>query len=313
VGRDLGSTLDISRRDSSLNSPLVGRDLNPVDGIISGLLGNATNPAIGFGGAFSILGSEFDIGLALDGLEQRQVVHTLANPRIITLNNQEANIEITRDIPYVESGQGPTQGSTIQNVEFEQSSVRLNVLPVITNNGYVRMRLEPTQEIFSGFDPVTGQVPIIDTRTALTNVIVKDEDTVVLGGLRQISASDTKREFPWLAKSPVLGWFFKNDNKNHEKNDLMLFVTPHIVKAPTLTPAENYKYTRIDAHWDLPDFFFDDSVDQREARHRYEADMDPRNYYPHDLLLPPPPGAQRSVDSSAVNTYGAGVGSNLAK
>lgn len=309
AGRQLGSALSITNNDSSGNSPLrlggtpggTTGGGNPVDGIISGLIGNATNPSIGFGGTASILGSDLNIGLALDGLEQRQVVHTLANPRVITLNNQIANIEITRDIPYVEDGQGPTQGSTIQNVQFKQSSVRLNVLPVITNNGYVRMKLEPMQEIFSGYDQITGRVPIIDTRRAITNVIVKDEDTVVLGGLRQISAGDTKREFPWLAKSPILGWFFKNDNKSHEKNDLMLFVTPHIVKAPQLTPAENYKYTRIDAHWDLPDYFFDDSVDQREGRHRFEADMDPRNYYPQDLLLPSP-------DETVDNSYSSAAG-----
>lgn len=313
AGRDLGSNLNITKHDGSGNSPLITDDNgNPlgdaVEGIVSGLATGNGNPSLGFGSAFSILGNRYDIGVLLDGLESRQIVHTLANPRVITLNNQEANIQITREIPYIESGQGPTQGSTVQNVEFKEASVRLNVLPVITNNGYVRMRLEPKQEIFSGFDTVTGAIPVIDTRTAVTNVIVKDEDTVVLGGLRQISAQDTKREFPWLAKSPVLGWFFKSDSKSHEKNDLMLFVTPHIVKAPTMTPAENYKYTRIDAHWDLPDYFFDDSVDQREATHRFEADMDARNYYPQDLLLPMPPDSDpsKAVDTSAAS-YGASV------
>jgi type IV pilus secretin PilQ/predicted competence protein len=306
AGRELGSQTSITHHDGSGNSPLdTGSDTGGVlEGIVSGLGGAAGNPQLAFGSAFSILGNRYNLAVALDGLERHQMVHTLANPKIITLNNQEANIEITRDIPYVESGQGPTQNSTVENVEFKQSSVKLNVLPVITNNGYVRMKLEPTQEIFSGFDTITGRIPIIDTRSAITNVIVKDEDTVVLGGLRQISAQDTKREYPWLAKSPVLGWFFKGDNKIHEKNDLMLFVTPHIVKAPTLTPAENYKYTRIDAHWDLPDYFFDDSVDQRESHHRFEADMDTRNFYQQDLLLPMPPDTEGAVNSSAAS-YGA--------
>lgn len=302
AGRQLGSAIGLSGVDGSGNSPITRPDGNLADGLISGLLSGGNNPSLSYGGVVSILGSEIDVSLALDGLEQRNIVHTLANPRVITLNNQEANIEITRDNPYVESGQGPTQGSTIQNVEFKQSSVKLTVLPVITNNGYVRMKLEPTQEILNGFSTIPGtRVPIIDTRKATTNVIVKDEDTVVLGGLRQISATDNKAEYPWLAKTPVLGWFFKSDNKVHEKNDLMLFVTPHIVKAPQLTPAENYKYTRIDAHWDLPDYFFDDSVDQRESHHRFEADMNAQNYYPNDLLLPPPAGLDDSVNSSAVS------------
>ncbi len=303
AGRSLGSNLDISRHDSSGNSPLLksgAAGVTPVDGLLTKVLGNAANPGLGFGGVVSILGSEFDVGVALDGLETHQVVHTLANPRIITLNNMEASIDITREIPYLEAQQGVSQQAISSTVKFKDAGIRLTVLPVITNNGYVRMRLEPQQEIRSGdFPTQQGPVPIIDSRTALTNVIVKDEDTVVLGGLRQISASDTKSEFPWLAKAPVLGWFFKNNSKFHDKNDLMLFVTPHIIKAPQLTAAENYKYTRIDAHWDLPDYFFDDSVDQRESHHRFEADMDARNYYPDNLLLPPPAGADSKVDTSA--------------
>ena len=89
-------------------------------------------------------------------------------------------------------------------------------------------------------------------------------------------------------EAPIIGWFFKNDEKSNLKTDLMLFVTPHIVKSPVLTPAENYKFTRVDAHWDLPDFFFDESMDQREAHHRYEMEHNPRDYYQQTMKLPPP-------------------------
>jgi type II secretory pathway component GspD/PulD (secretin) len=153
------------------------------------------------------------------------------------------------------------------------------------------MQLIPEQRIIAAtfFNPTTqSNIPIINRRTAVTNVIVRDEDTVVLGGLREISSFDSKTQIPWIGEAPIIGWFFKSDSKRQQKNDLMLFVTPHIVKSPVLTPAENYKFTRVDAHWDLPDFFFDDTVEARESRHRFELDQNARDYYPQTMKLPPP-------------------------
>jgi len=280
--RDLNSNTGISRsRADNFELP---RGFSEDTGVFEGLAGGTFT----FGGILSVLGSDFNIATELNALEQRGVANVLANPRVITLNNQEAEIDIEREIPYFEAQQGVTDGVTAVTVKFKEAGIRLAVLPVITNNGYVRMKLTPEQRILADFvDSPTGDVPVIDRRTAITNVIVKDEDTAVLGGLRQIEANDSKTQVPWIGQAPIIGWLFKNDGKRHLKNDLMLFVTPHIVKSPVLTPAENYKYSRIDAHWDLPDFFFDDSVGQREARHRFEMDGNPREFYPQTLKLPP--------------------------
>jgi type IV pilus secretin PilQ/predicted competence protein len=323
--RRLGSRTIVERRDSSGNSQAdgllstngertetrrrveIGDDgrptvieetvevaAEPVDQLLSSLLVGQNSPALNFGTVISIFGKEFDVAATLDGLENRNVINILANPRVITLNNEPAYIDITRKIPFIEAQQGVSQNVTAATVRFEESGVKLTVLPTITNNGFIRMKLEPDQKIKGAdfFNPTTGSnVPVIDRRTAVTNVIVKDEDTVVIGGLRQIESSRLKAQVPWLGQVPVLGWFYKNDGKFHRKNDLMVFVTPHIVKAPVLTTAESYKYSRIDAHWDLPDYFFDDSVESREARHRGELDMTARNYYPNIMKLPPPPEA----------------------
>jgi type IV pilus assembly protein PilQ len=326
--RRLGSKTIVERRDSSGNSQATGllssnaartetrtrieiddegrpvtveETVNvpaaPVDQLLSSLLVGQGSPSLNFGTVISIFGKEFDVAATLDGLENRNVINTLANPRVITLNNEQAYIDITRKIPYIEAQQGVSQNVTAATVKFEEAGVRLAVLPNITNNGFIRMRLEPDQKIKGAdfFNPTTGSnVPVIDRRTAVTNVIVKDEDTVVIGGLRQIESSRLKAQVPWLGQVPVLGWFYKNDAKSHRKNDLMVFVTPHIVKAPVLTTAENYKYSRIDAHWDLPDYFFDDSVESREARHRGELDMTSRNYYPNLMKLPPVQDAEEA-------------------
>lgn len=284
----------------SIVSKTIAVPAKAVDTFVSSLLTGGGAPSLTFGGVISIFGKDFDIASTLDGLESRNVANILANPRIITLNNQEALIDIKREIPYIEAQQGASQQVTAATVKFKDAGVKLAVLPTITNNGFVRMRLEPEQDILAGRapNPGGGTIPIIDRRTAVTNVIVKDEDTVVLGGLREIDSLDTKTAYPWLGQTPIIGWFFKKDSKAHSKNDLMLFVTPHIVKAPLLTPAENYKYSRVDAHWDLPDYFFDDSVEQRENHHRGESDMSAGGFVNAPLMLPPVP-ASGSSDASA--------------
>ncbi|MBX7244207.1 MAG: hypothetical protein K1X53_01840 [Candidatus Sumerlaeaceae bacterium] len=321
-GRQLGSKLTVETNDASGNSPTKGtlsgnsasvstkyiptfNDSGQVTGItkdvtavpaqavqslISNLSGQPTNPTLSFGTVLTIFGREYDVAGALDGLESKSIITTLANPRVITLNNQDALIDITRKIPYIEAQQGASQNQTAATVKFEEVGVKLAVTPTITNNGFIRMRLEPEQKILSGefFNPTTlSDVPIVAKRTAITNVIVRDEETVVLGGLRQMEGVDSKSQYPWFGEVPVLGWFMKRSTKGHIKNDLMLFVTPHIVKAPVLTPAESYKWTRIDAHWDLPDYFFDDTIGQREATHRGTLDSSAKNYYPSLLKLPP--------------------------
>lgn len=280
--------------------------LLPVDQLVSELTNSAINPTLSFGGVVSILGKEFNVATTIDALESRNVANILANPRVITLNNQEAFIDIKREIPYLEVQQGVAQNQVQASVKFKEAGVSLRVLPNITNTGFVRMRLEPEQLIRSGtFLSLNGEIPIIDRRSAVTNVIVKDEDTVVLGGLREIDSNETKQQIPWLGQAPVIGWFFKNVDKRHLKNELMLFVTPHIVKAPVLSPAENYKYSRIDNHWDLPDFFFDDTVEKRENHHRFELDHDANSYYPMPLRLPPPAPALPGVPVAEGDLAGA--------
>jgi type IV pilus assembly protein PilQ len=308
--RQLGSNIAVERRDSSNNSftpGLTGSNLGEaVDGLVSTLGGAPGASSLSFGGVVSILGNKYDIAAVLDGLENNSMVNTLANPKVITLNNQEASIDINREVPYIEAQQGVTQGAIAGTVKFKDVGIKLTVLPTITNNGYVRMNLKPEQRILAGFFAAPGStasgqgaIPIVNRRIAETNVIVKDEDTVVLGGLRSIDSNNLKNQMPWIGQAPILGWFFKNDFKDFQKNDLMLFVTPHIVKAPIMAPAETYKFSRIDAHWDLPDFFFDDTIDQRESRHRFELDHNPRDYYPQTLKLPPPVEDQGALEAGA--------------
>jgi len=319
-GRQLGSATTFERPDKSGNSSALGTlgknaehketvshveiDANgkptivteevtvpakPVDTLVSNLLVGGGAPSLSFGTVISILGKDFDVAATLDALEARRIANILANPRVITLDNETAQINIKRDNPYIEAQQGVGQQAVAASVKFKESGVELMVTPNITDNGYIRMKLMPRQEIYAGEfkNPTTGSnIPIIDKREALTNVIVKDEDTVVIGGLREIDSSDARSQVPWLGQVPIIGWFYKGQSRGFLKNDLMLFVTPHIIKTPVLTAAENYNYSRLDAHWDLPDYFFDDSVEIRERRHRGEANGDPLGVAPEPVRVP---------------------------
>jgi type IV pilus assembly protein PilQ len=208
-----------------------------------------------WGKDISILGDDFDFDFFLEAYENRNLVSVLANPKVITLNNIKAKIEITEDIPYTTTVIGSGGAQTIQ-VEFKKAGITLEVLPKITNNGYIRMNLKPVQEIYRGRDPLAQNTPLVDKRSAETNVIVRDEETVVLGGLRQSDMSNITKGTPWFMDIPVLGWLFKSTTDENREMEMVMFVTPHIIKEPSLTEMEKMEYERIDYGWNLPEAFF---------------------------------------------------------
>ena len=217
-----------------------------------------------FGDVVSIFGQTFNLAMRIQALETRDLVETLANPRIMTLNNIEAKIQIIRRIPYTEAVTG-VSGATTNEVEFEDAGVDIGVTPIITPNGYVRMAIDTKQMIFRG-RASSGDLtpPIIDLRNATTNVICQSADTVMLGGLREIRLSEQSEGIPWFNQIPVLGWLFKNRTNDQSKTDLYLFVTPTIIEDFELTSDEKGKYDRIDVKWHLPDYYFDDVKTQSD-------------------------------------------------
>lgn len=227
---------------------------NPVESVNSG------NFIRSGGNSIDIFGNTYLLDVALTALEERNLATVLANPKIVTLNNLMARIEIKKQNPYISATQ--TSQNSFGTVSFKETGVILEVVPNVTNNGYVRMTLKPEQKVRKGdFQGLSASpVPIIDERSVESSVIVKDEETVVLGGLRQIDNSNSESGIPFLMRIPVLGWFFKNSKTNLEKTELVLFVTPHIVKDPTLSSRELRQYEQIDYNWDLPDYFYDETT-----------------------------------------------------
>lgn len=261
--RQLDSEFSISEVDSEGVAPF-NQIVNPILGETSGA--STPRDALGFGGntvstptAVWTLGEEvlgYDITARLRAFEEEGLARVLAAPRVATLNNLPALIDIKREIPYVEAVQGPTQGTTTNEVEFKDVGLQLEVIPTITNNGFVRMEVRTEQLIPVDF--VAG-VPVVDRRTSRTNIIVQDGLTVILGGLRQLTNIDAENGVPWFRKIPALGFLFRGDSVSRDRLDFYAFVTPTILHDPNLAAAERYAHDLLDLEWNVPrDYFFDD-------------------------------------------------------
>jgi type IV pilus assembly protein PilQ len=215
-----------------------------------------------WGQSVSFLGEDFNFDLFASAYENRGLVSVLANPKVITLNNITAKIDIIEEIPYTDTVIGSGGAQTVK-AEFKESGIKMEVTPNITNNGYIRMKLKPEQKIFRGMDQITQRLPVIDKRSAETNVIIRDEETVVLGGLRQDTKSNTDTGTPWFMDIPVLGWLFKKNSIESRELELVMFVTPHIIKEPSLTEVEKLEYQQIDTGWNLPEEFFAEKEEEK--------------------------------------------------
>lgn len=218
---------------------------------------------INFGRKIHFFGNDWDISMQLNALEQRDLIEVLASPRICTLNNMPASIIIKEEIPYAETEKSELGVPVGVDIKFKEASTELVVTPYITHNGFVRMKLEPKHKIFRkrvivGTREDATDVPIIDERSAITNVIVKDEQTVALGGLRELNRKNMNARVPWLGKIPILGWLFKSKINEDRKLELILFVTPHIIKDPMLNPYEKNLHDQIDQQWHLPDKYYEE-------------------------------------------------------
>lgn len=218
----------------------------------------------------SFLGNEYDVDMQIRAQEDRNEAVVLANPVVMSLNNQQALIEIISLIPYESAQQGGD--SSVVTIEEKETGIRVTLTPRITNNGYVSMDIKPEQKIFRrSVQTGAGSYPLIDQRNIITSVIVKDEETVALGGLRQFQNLMAERGTPFMMRIPVLSWLFKNNLTTQDRTELVLFVTPRILKETKLTPYENALYDKIDYNWDLPDYYFD-QVKTRKA----PGEVDPR-------------------------------------
>lgn len=156
----------------------------------------------------------------------------LSDPKVATLNNKEATINITTQIPYTETEttQSDPPVSTTK-VTYITTGIILKVTPTITSDNRVSLKINPeVSQVSPTVKAAAGGAPGIDTRTADTNVIVNDGETVVIGGLIHDYQSEGEFKVPLLGDLPLLGWLFKKKTSTRERRELMIFVTPKVVR-----------------------------------------------------------------------------------
>jgi type II secretory pathway component GspD/PulD (secretin) len=203
-----------------------------------------------------VLGQEYRVKATLSALEERNEATTLAAPILLTTNNNEATMEITREIPFTQ-GVNSDQGS-VGTVEFQSVGIRVSLRPRVSNNNFVTIDIDTDQDILTGVVG-PGGAREADKRTASSRVTVQDEQMFFYGGLRQFASTSGESGTPWLLRAPILSWIFKgNDAKEQNKVELFMFVKPSVVKDPTPTSYEQSWFDKIQYNWDLPDYYFDE-------------------------------------------------------
>lgn len=180
----------------------------------------AANPAGTF--ALSILDSDYLLDLELTAMQAENRGEIISSPRVITSNQKEAVIKQGVEIPYL---QASSSGAT--NVQFRDAVLSLRVTPQITPDDHIILDLavnkDSVGEVFAG-------VPSINTREVSTQVLVNNGETVVLGGVYEQTRSDESEKVPFLGDLPVAGALFRNTRKVDDKSELLIFVTPKIIK-----------------------------------------------------------------------------------
>ncbi|NKF21160.1 type IV pilus secretin PilQ [Solimonas marina] len=180
-------------------------------------------PSIGW----TILGSDFQVDLELQALQTEGRGEVISSPRVVTANGKQATIEQGQEIPYQTSS-----SNSGTNTQFKKAVLSLTVAPQITPDNRVIMDLNVTNDS-KGTDVNTGTggtAPAIDTRKLDTQVLVRSGDTVVLGGVFQHSTTDSTSKVPLLGDIPLLGFLFRNSDKEDSKRELLIFVTPKVLQ-----------------------------------------------------------------------------------
>ena len=174
------------------------------------------------------LGSGNLINLELSALEADSRGKVVSSPRVVTADNQKASIEQGTEIPYVTPGSANSPAT----VQFKKAVLRLDVTPQITPDNRIIMTVEIRKDSVGQLVNLGGgfTVPAIDTKNVTTQIAVNNGDTAVIGGIYEETVNNDVTKLPFLGDLPVLGYLFKTTNKNIEKTELLIFLTPRVVK-----------------------------------------------------------------------------------
>ncbi|MCM8819759.1 MAG: hypothetical protein NC925_03075 [Candidatus Omnitrophica bacterium] len=213
----------------------------PFSGTTSSLSGS-TKKTIGEKIHLGLFNSDRDFDTLINFLNTIGKTKVLANPKIVVVNNQEAKLHIGEKQAYVTSTTttGQTTSTISEEVNFIDVGIQLSVTPIINDDGYITMKIRPEVSSVSSIltTPTGNKIPIVDTSTTETTVMMKDATTLLIGGLRKDEKTVSSQETPLLGKVPFLGFLFRTRTDKTERSELLIMITPHIISGDKIEVAE---------------------------------------------------------------------------
>ena len=247
VTGDVSDALGVQWARGDLDAPIAGTNFNnagpDLATIATGVATQNYASAIGSGltiGGFKESGGDIDFGMIIQALKSDSSTNLLSTPSIMTLDNQEAEIVVGQNVPFVT---GQTASSTNSNpfttIDRQDVGVTLKVIPHIHDGEAIRLEVEATAESVSN-TTVAGSADLITNKRSIKTMILSDNgETIVLGGLIRDDVREVVSKVPLLGDIPLLGWLFRSKSVNQVKSNLMVFLRPTIVSdsgvARTLT------------------------------------------------------------------------------
>ncbi|EGD07920.1 type IV pilus secretin PilQ/competence protein [Xanthomonas vesicatoria ATCC 35937] len=188
--------------------------------------------------AYTLLGRNFALDMELSAMQEEGRGEVVSNPRIVTSNQREGVIKQGREIGYVTISGGGASGQSQANVQFKEVLLELKVTPTITNDNRVFLNMNVKKDEVARFInlPLYGTVPEINRREVNTAVLVGDGETVVIGGVYEFTDRESIAKVPFLGDIPFLGNLFKKRGRSKEKAELLVFVTPKVLRVASATP-----------------------------------------------------------------------------
>ena len=256
--------LDKRRRQVYVQATIAEVSLTKLEaaGVQWGMIGGGGNNGVGAIGAYDPMGALSDLASVLGtlkaagftipsvsgsavnfagfirALEQNNLVNILSTPNILTSDNKEAEIFVGYNVPFL--GNTTTVGgtnATYQSIDRKDTGITLKITPQITEGEYVKM------DVYEEISSVIPTPPTISTtkptdlvtqkRNAKTSVVVKNNSTIVIGGLIQVNENEVDNKIPWLGDIPGLGWLFRYRSKTVDKTNLIIILTPKVIKDAT--------------------------------------------------------------------------------
>jgi len=208
------------------------------------LLPSDIGPGVGGSLAWGFFKKNFNIFNKIAAMEKDEKLEVISSPRVMTLDNQEALVEQGTEVPYlkIDTQAGAAAATNLATTEFKKVTLSLKVVPHVTPDGSVMMDIEAKKDQVSS-QLGAGNQPGIDTRKAITKVLVRSGDTVVIGGIYEDTNRDVRNSVPFFGRIPILNFIFKGTSKKREKTEMIIFITPTIITIPkkstemVLTPA----------------------------------------------------------------------------